>query len=386
MDPLDKSASAVLPQTPVPFLDLRSQYAEIRDAVMAETARLFESQQFILGAPVQKFEDEIAAYCGARFAVGCASGSDALMLALMALGIGPGDEVLTSPYTFFATAGSIAHLKAVPVFADVDAGTFNLDVDAVGDVLRRRPGVRAILPVHLFGGCADMDAISRLAGERGIPVIEDAAQAIGAEYKGRRAGSLGHAACFSFFPSKNLGGFGDGGMITTNDAALAERLRALRVHGATGEYRHEWIGVNSRLDALQAVVLSVKLRHLDGWTERRQRNAQCYRRMIAKEKIPVTAPAPAAFQTRHVFNQFVIRAARRDALRAHLAERGIATAVYYPIPLHLQACFASLGYRKGDFPVSEQLAAETLALPVYPQLAEEQIEHVAAGIASFYAS
>ena len=376
---------AAAAQTPIPFLDLQSQYLDIRDSVLADVARLFDSQQFILGEAVRRFEDELAAYCGAKFAVGCASGSDALMLALMALGIGPGDEVLTSPYTFFATAGSIAHLKAVPIFADVDPTTFNLNVDSVQQALERHPRVRAIIPVHLFGGCADMDSISHLAAGRGIPIIEDAAQAIGAEYNGRRAGSLGTAACFSFFPSKNLGGFGDGGMITTGDPEFAERLRALRMHGRTGEYIHEWIGVNSRLDALQAVILSVKLRRLDFWTVRRQENAQLYGRLFRELNIPVLTPRAAAFQTRNVFNQFVIRASERDCLRAHLAKLGIATSIYYPLPLHLQPCFANLGYRKGDFPVSEQLASETLALPVYPELSSEQIERVAAGIASFYA-
>lgn len=376
--------SAASAQTPIPFLDLQSQYLDIRDTVLADVARLFDSQQFILGEAVRRFEDELAAYCGARFAVGCASGSDALMLALMALGIGPGDEVLTSPYTFFATAGSIAHLNAVPVFADVDSATFNLNADLVRDALDRHPRVRAIVPVHLFGGCADMDPISQLAAVREIPVIEDAAQAIGAEYNGRRAGSLGSAGCFSFFPSKNLGGFGDGGMITTGDSKFAERLRALRIHGRTAEYIHEWIGVNSRLDALQAVVLSVKLQKLDFWTARRQENAQLYGRLFREQNIPVLTPETATFQTRHVFNQFVIRAAERDSLRAHLARLGIATAIYYPLPLHLQPCFANLGYRKGDFPVSERLAAETLALPVYPELSSEQIERIAAGIASFY--
>jgi len=376
---------AAAAQTPIPFLNLQAQYLDIRDSVLADVVRLFDSQQFILGEAVRRFEVELAAYCGARFAVGCASGSDALMLALMALGIGAGDEVLTSPYTFFATAGSIAHLKAVPIFADVDPTTFNLSVDSVQEALERHPQVRAIIPVHLFGGCADMDPICRLAAGRGIPIIEDAAQAIGSEYNGRRAGSLGTAACFSFFPSKNLGGFGDGGMITTGDPEFAERLRALRMHGRTGEYIHEWIGVNSRLDALQAVILSVKLRKLDFWTGRRQENAQLYGRLFRELNIPVLTPRAAAFQTRHVFNQFVIRAPERDSLRAHLAKLGIATAIYYPLPLHLQPCFANLGYRKGDFPISEQLAAETLALPVYPELSSEQIERVATGIASFYA-
>jgi dTDP-4-amino-4,6-dideoxygalactose transaminase len=378
-------AQAASAQTPIPFLDLALQYRDIRDSVLAEVGRLFESQQFILGKAVERFENEIAAYCGARFAVGCASGSDAIMLTLMALGIEPGDEVLTSPYTFFATAGSVAHLKAVPVFADVDPRTFNLDVDSVGCALKRHPRIRAIIPVHLFGGCADMNHVRRLADERGIPVIEDAAQAIGAEYNGRRAGTLGRAGCFSFFPSKNLGGFGDGGIITTDDADLAARLRALRVHGRTGEYIHEWIGVNSRLDALQAVILRVKLQRLDDWIGRRQHNARLYRHLLQACDIPVVAPEPAPFQTRHVFNQFVIRAANRDRLRAHLAARGVATAVYYPLPLHLQPCFSALGYRRGDFPASEQLAAEALALPVFPELSEEQIKRVVCEIESFYA-
>ncbi|MEK7404097.1 MAG: DegT/DnrJ/EryC1/StrS family aminotransferase [Acidobacteriota bacterium] len=369
----------------IPLLDLNAQHREIREQALAAVVRVVDSQRFILGGEVQELERGIAAYCSTDFAVGCASGSDALLLALVALGIGPGDEVLTTPYTFFATAGSIVHAGATPVFVDVDPATFNMDVTRVEEVLAARPKIRAIIPVHLFGACADMDPLLALARPRGIHVIEDAAQSIGAEYKGRRAGGLGDVACFSFYPSKNLSGYGDGGMLTTNDAALTERLAALRVHGADQKYIHEWVGFNSRLDAIQAAVLRVKLRHLDAWTDGRQRNAALYRRRLAELGVPVVAPVAAAHTTRHVFNQFVIRAPWRDELRAHLAQQGVGTEVYYPLPLHLQPCFAHLGYRSGDFPVSERLAAETLALPVYPELSAEDIEYVCQAMKTFYA-
>jgi dTDP-4-amino-4,6-dideoxygalactose transaminase len=367
----------------IPLLDLRPQYDRLRQEVSAELLRVADSQQFILGEDVRRFESEIAAYCGTRHAIGCASGSDALFLALLALEIRPGDEVLTTPYTFFATAGAVSRLGAVPVFADVEEGTFNLDPARVAEVLRTHPKVRAIIPVHLFGGCADMDAIEVLAGAREIPVIEDAAQSIGAEYCRRRAGGIGRAGCFSFFPSKNLGGFGDGGMLTTNDSDLAARLAALRIHGRTAKYLHRWVGINSRLDTLQAAVLRVKLRYLDGWTAGRQRHADLYRSLLAAtpEIIP---PVPAASQNRHVYNQFVIRCPRRDALQEYLKQNGIGSEVYYPIPLHLQPCYTDLGYRKGDFPVSERLAQESLALPVYSDLAAEDIEYVCAAIQRFY--
>ncbi len=368
----------------IPLLDLKAQHARIREEVLAQIVQVADSQRFILGEEVRQFESEIAAYCGAGFAVGCASGSDALFLALLALEIRPGDEVLTTPYTFFATAGAISRLGAVPVFADVDEGTFNLDPNRVAEVLASHPKVRAIIPVHLFGGCADMDPLCALAAERGIPVIEDAAQAIGAEYKGRRAGSIGQVGCFSFFPSKNLGGYGDGGMITTNDASLAERLTALRIHGRTGKYFHRWVGINSRLDALQAAVLRVKLRHLDAWSAGRQRNAERYRARLAESGAPVIPAAPAACQTRHVYNQFVIRCPERDALQAHLKKQGVGSEVYYPLPLHLQPCYEELGYSKGDFPVSERLAAESLALPVHSELAAEDIDYICESIRSFY--
>jgi len=372
-------------QKQVPLLNLRAQHKAIRDEVLAAITRVVDSQKFILGEDVQKLEEEIAAYCGAKYAVGCASGSDALFLALLALEIGPGDEVLTTPYTFFATAGAISRIGAVPVFVDVEEQTFNLDVNLAAKALAAHPRIRALLPVHLFGGCADMDPICELARERSIPVIEDAAQSIGSEYKGRRAGSIGLAGCFSFFPSKNLGGYGDGGMITTNDSQLAERLKALRVHGRTGKYFHEWIGVNSRLDALQAAVLRVKLRYLDEWSAGRQRNAERYRTELAKSAIPVTPAMPAAYQTRHIYNQFVIRCSERDRLQAYLKEQGVGSEIYYPLPLHLQPCYSGLGHRKGDFPVSEKLAAESLALPVQGELPFEDIDYVCDTIRTFYA-
>ncbi len=277
----------------IPLLDLRAQHRHIREEVLAEVVRVIDSQKFILGEDVERIEREIAAYCQAPFAIGCASGSDALLLALLALDIGPGDEVLTTPYTFFATAGAISHAGAIPVFVDVAERDFNIDVNAVEATLTSRPKIRAVIPVHLFGGCADMDPILAAAARRGVPVIEDAAQAIGAEYKGRRAGSMGATGCFSFFPSKNLGGYGDGGMLTTSDAALADKLKALRGHGTTRKYHHEWVGINSRLDALQAAVLAMKLRYLDGWSEGRQRNATRYRAGLAGKSLPVSVPFPS---------------------------------------------------------------------------------------------
>jgi len=366
----------------VPLLDLRAQYNKIREEVQAAANRVFESQYFILGDEVAKFEESVAQYSNARYGVGCASGSDALTLSMMALGIQPGDEVVTVSYTFFATAGEIHLVGAVPVFVDVDDRTFNMDVAQLAEVLRQRPKVRAILPVHLFGGCADMDPILALAKEHGVSVIEDAAQAIGSEYKGRRAGSMGALGCFSFFPSKNLGGFGDGGMVTTDDEALAGRLKVLRMHGRTGKYIHEVVGVNSRLDALQAAILQVKLAHLDEWTEGRRKNAANYRELL--KGAPVIPPMPADYQTRHIYNQFVIRCPRRDELQAFLREYGVGSEVYYPLPLHLQECFSSLGYKAGDFPVSERLSGETLALPIHSELSREDIEYVCERICSFY--
>jgi dTDP-4-amino-4,6-dideoxygalactose transaminase len=369
----------------VPLLDLRAQHQKIREEVLAEIVRVVDTQRFILGEDVQKLEQEIAQYCGATHAIGCASGSDALILALMALGVGPGDEVLTTPYTFFATAGAISRVGATPVFVDVEERTFNLDVNQLADALAKRPKVRSIIPVHLFGGCADMDPILQMAAARGISVIEDSAQSIGSEYKGRRAGSMGNIGAFSFFPSKNLGGFGDGGIMTTNDAATAERLTALRVHGRTGKYFHQWIGVNSRLDTLQAAVLRVKLRYLDGWTEGRQKHAEQYRKQFAKMSVPVVAMDPVEYQTRHVYNQFVIRGEKRDELQAFLKAQGIGSEIYYPLPLHMQPCYSDLGYKEGDFPVSEKLAKDSLALPVHADLSDEDINYICETIRSFYA-
>ncbi len=364
----------VVTQKQIPLLDLQTQHSQIREEVLAAVTRVVDSQKFILGAEVEAFEREIADYCGTEFAVGCASGTDALILALMAAGVAPGDQVITTPYSFFATAGAIAHLGAIPVFADVDPATFNLNPECAAEAIARSPRARAIIVVHLFGGSADMEPLCAIARQYRLVLIEDAAQAIGAEYRGRRAGDIGDIGCFSFYPSKNLSAFGEGGLVTTQDAQIAERVRALRVHGSTEKYVHQWVGINSRLDALQAAVLRVKLRHLDGWTERRQTNARLYQDLLSTA--PVDLPRPAPYQTRHVFNQFVVRTRRRDAMRSHLASHGVGTEVYYPVPLHMQPCFSSLGYHSGDFPVSEALAQETLALPIYPELSEEDIAYV----------
>jgi dTDP-4-amino-4,6-dideoxygalactose transaminase len=377
-------AEAVNAVKQIPLLDLRAQHAHIREEVLAAVTRVIDSQKFILGEEVQKLEQEIAAYSGARFAIGCASGSDALFLALLALDIGAGHEVLTTPYTFFATAGAIHRTGAKPVFVDIEPGTFNMDMTRVAGVLDAHPKIRAIIPIHLFGGCADMDPLCALARERGIPVIEDAAQSIGSEYRGRRAGSIGEICCFSFFPSKNLGAYGDGGMVTTSDPALRERLAALRVHGSKRKYYHDWVGINSRLDALQAAVLRVKFRYLDSWTRGRQENAALYRKLLAEMDIPVTPPAEAPYQTRHIYNQFCIRGERRDALQAFLKEHGVGTEVYYPLPLHLQVCFADLGNQPGDFPVSEALAKESLALPIHSELSKDDVAYVCRTVKAFY--
>jgi dTDP-4-amino-4,6-dideoxygalactose transaminase len=366
----------------VPLLDLKRQFDPIRDEVMREVERVIESQRFILGDDLERFERNFAAYCRTDHAVGCASGTDALELALLALDIGPGDEVLTVPYSFFATAGAILSLGAKPVFVDVEPDTFNMDVTKLEAALAAHPNVKAILPVHLYGGCADMDPILAAAGS--IPVIEDVAQSHGAEYNGRRSGSMGRIGCFSFFPTKNLGAFGDGGMLTTNDEALAKKLRALRVHGSIAKYIHQWPGKNSRLDALQAAVLDVKLRHLDKWTEGRQRNAGLYHEYLTRSG--AILPQPAAHQTRHIYNQFVIRVPHRDQLRAWLAEQGIGTEVYYPRALHLQPALESFGFKEGDFPISEQLSKETLALPIFAEATEEEIRTVAESIRAFLKS
>ena len=369
--------------TSVPLLDLKAQYGPIRDEIRAKVDEVMDNQAFILGAEVKAFEEECAAYCGARHAVGVSSGTDALIIALMALGVGPGDEVITSPFTFFATAGSISRVGATPVFVDIERETFNIDPGAIGAAVTDK--TKAIMPVHIFGQCVDMDPVNSLAQEHNLAVIEDAAQAIGSEYKGHRAGSLGTAGCFSFFPSKNLGGFGDGGLVTTNDDTLAEKITLLRMHGAHSGYLHDMVGGNFRLDALQAAVLRIKLRHLDSWTDGRRRNADDYRRRFGEAGLAGNEiKLPVEIMDRHIYNQYVIRAKDRDSLRNHLAELKVGNAIYYPLPLHLQECFAHLGYAEGDFPVSEDAAKEVLALPVYNELTGEQRAGVVDGIRSFY--
>ena len=361
---------------PVPLLDLKAQYQSIRDEIQEALLRVVESQYFILGPEVEALEQEVAAYSHCRYGIGVSSGTDALLVALMALSIGLGDEVITTPYTFFATAGAITRLGARPVFVDIDPLTYNIDPTAIEAAIT--PRTRAIMPVHLYGQMADMDPIMAIATHHRLVVIEDAAQAIGAEYKGRRAGSIGHIGCFSFFPSKNLGGIGDGGMVTTNDPDLAARMRLLRAHGAQPKYYHQLLGGNFRLDAVQAAVVRVKLRYLDEWTAARQRNATRYRELLAD--VGVTLPTDAGYG-RHIYNQFVIRCEQRDALMAHLKARQIGTEIYYPLPMHLQECFTDLGYQQGDFPASELAALETLAIPVYPELSDEQQHAVVRAVA-----
>ncbi|MEO8659635.1 MAG: DegT/DnrJ/EryC1/StrS family aminotransferase [Bryobacteraceae bacterium] len=367
---------------PVRLLNLQLQYAAIRDEVMAAVERVIDSQYFILGAEVERFEEEAAAYLKTAFAVGCASGSDAIMLALAAAGIKPGEGVLTSAFSFFASAGYVVHAGATPVFCDIDPQTFNIDPAEAEVIGSRDRRIRALLPVHLYGGCADMDPLIGLAVAKEWAVVEDAAQSIGAEYKGRRALALGGFGCTSFFPSKNLGAFGDGGLVTTDSPQMAASLRALRMHGSSVKYFHETVGWNSRLDAMQAAVLRVKLKYLDEWTAGRQRNAALYTQLL--DGSDVTPPRPAGYQTRHVWNQYVIRCPRRDDLRGHLAALGIGTEVYYPLPLHLQPCFTELGYREGDFPEAERAAKEVLALPIQSELTADQIEWIATSVRAFY--
>ncbi len=370
----------------VPLLDLKAQFATIKDEVMAAVADVFESQYFILGPSVTRCEELIAEYCRCKHAIGVSSGSDALLIALMAEGVGPGDEVITTPYTFFATAGAIARLGAKPVFVDIKPDTYNIDPAKIEEKITDK--TKAIIPVDLYGQCAEIDVIVKIAKSHGVPVIEDAAQAIGAEQNGQRAGSTVEYGCFSFFPSKNLGAAGDGGVVITQDDQLADKLRVLRMHGSKPKYYHTMVGGNFRLDALQAAVVSVKLAHLDDWTAGRQANADRYRRLFDESGLvssgnvglPMVAP-----QRRHIYNQFVIRVPKRDELRAYLGENNVATEVYYPVPLHLQECFAYLGHKTGDFPKSEKAAAETLALPIYPELSDQQAARVVECIAGFLA-
>lgn len=374
--------STVQRKSLLPFLDLKAQFATIRSEILDAVTHTLDSQHFILGPEVEALEKAISVLTGCSHAIGCASGSDALILALLALEIDRADEVITTPFTFVASAGSIARVGAKPVFVDIDPLTFNINPQAIEKAIT--PRTKAIMPVHLFGLSADMNAIHEIAAAHRLSVIEDAAQAIGARYEGRAVGSLGQLGCFSFFPSKNLGGAGDGGMITTNDAKLADRLRVLRVHGARTKYEYEMLGMNSRLDALQAAILRVKLRHLDRWAVARRNNAQRYRELFREFRLEsmITSPVASA-RLSHVYNQFTIRVKDRDALREHLQDRGIPTEIYYPKPLHLQKAFAYLGHKKGDFPASESACLEVMSLPIYPELTEEQQRSVVAAIADF---
>lgn len=371
------AATAVKPA--FPFLDLKAQYATIRDEVNSAVERVFESQVFIMGPEVSAFEEEVRSKVGCEYVFGCASGSDALLLALMALGVGPGDEVITVPFTFVATVGAIARLHARTVFVDIDPVTFNLDPEKLEQAIT--PRTKAIIPVHLFGLCADMDAVLEIASKRGIPVVEDAAQAIGSRIGDRVAGNMGTFGCFSFFPSKNLGGAGDGGLITTNDAELAAKLKLLRNHGSKTKYDYVLLGINSRLDALQAAVLRVKLRYLDQWASGRRKNAARYGELLSDCDFVTLPTAPKGFF--HVYNQYTIRSDKRDALKEFLQSRGIPTEIYYPHALHLQPAFADLGYSADAFPQAEKSSAEVLSLPIYPELRDEHLVAVAQAIRDF---
>lgn len=363
----------------VPLLDLKAQFATIRDEMMPAILAVMESQHFINGPEVSELEQKVAAYCDCKAAVGVSSGTDALLASLMTLGIGPGDEVITTPYTFFATVGSIWRTGARPVFVDIEPDTFSIDPSKIEAAATGK--TKAIMPVHLFGQMADMDPIMEIARRHNLHVVEDAAQAIGATYKGRKAGSIGTVGCFSFFPSKNLGGTGDGGMVVTQDEQLADRLAQCRNHGSKPKYYHKWVGGNFRLDTLQAAGLIVKLKHLDDWSARRRENAARYNQLFAGFE-QVTTPVVRDYNV-GIYNQYVVRVPRRDKLLAFLKENGVGTAVYYPLSLHRQECFASLGYQKGDFRISENAAAETLAIPIYPELTDEQICYVAGKVKEF---
>ena len=367
----------------VPLLDLQVQYRPLRDEILAAVTRVCDSQRFIMGAEVAALEEELARIIGVHHAVALSSGTDALLVALMALGIKAGDEVVTTPYSFFATSGSIVRLGARPVFVDIDPATFNIDPARIAGAVTAR--TKAILPVHLFGLAADLDPIVEVASRAGVPIVEDAAQAIGATYRSRPAGAFGAFGCFSFFPSKNLGAFGDAGLLTTNDESLARRVQRLRVHGMEPKYHHHLVGGNFRMDALQAAVLRVKAPHLAAWTEARRANRARYVALFRnggladRVTLPIEPPG-----RRHVFNQFTIRTPDRDRLQRHLDERGIGNEIYYPVPLHLQPCFADLGHHRGDFPNAERAAAESLSLPIYGELTEAQQEAVVTAIADFF--
>jgi len=369
----------------VPLLDLAQQHQALRPELEAALSRVLDTNGFILGDEVAKLESEIAAYCGVKHAIGCASGSDAILLALMALGVGPGDSVITTPYSFFATVSSITRLGATPVFVDIERETYNIDASLIEAKIDST--IKAIEPVHLYGQCADMPVINEISDRVGVPIVEDAAQAIGAEIEGARAGSLSAIGCISFYPSKNLGGLGDGGMMTTNDDKLANKLRALRVHGSEEKYFHKFVGLNSRLDGFQGATLRVKLPHLEEWTEKRRANARRYHELFTDAGLAEQVVLPVEVDgRRHIYNQFVVRipGGQRDKLRSYLSECDVGTDIYYPVPLHLQECFRYLGHREGDFPESERASRETLALPIYPELQPEQQEYVVDCIAKFF--
>lgn len=377
----------------VPLLDLTRQYETIRDEIHATAEEVFASQQFILGPKVEELERNIAGYCGCPFALGVSSGTDALLISLMSAGVGREDIVVTTPFTFFATAGSITRIGARPLFVDIDPATYNLDPVALEQTIAlldapRKKRLKAIIPVHLYGQCAEMEPILRLARENNLIVIEDAAQAIGSEYRwadGRvsRAGSMGDYGCFSFFPSKNLGAFGDGGVVTACDKEIFHRLKILRVHGSEPKYYHHVIGGNFRLDAFQAAVLTVKLKRLEEWTGKRISNAGRYRKLFEEKRLKHLS-LPLEKVGRHVYNQFVVKAEKRDELRAFLSQKGIGTEIYYPVPLHLQQCYRDLGYKPGDFPVCEDAAERTLALPIFPELTETELAYVVDSISEFF--
>jgi len=374
----------------VPFLDLTPQFASIEKEIKSALDEVFKTQQFILGPKVEALEQTIAQYCRMKYAIGVASGSDALLLSLMALGIGMGDEVIIPPFTFFATAGTVSRLGARPVFVDIDPETYNIDPSKIDAKITSK--TKAIIPVHLYGQCADMDPILQIAEAKHLFVIEDAAQALGAEYwpplysDGRRAGQMGDLGCFSFFPTKNLGAFGDAGMVVTNNPTWAEKIRIMRVHGSQPKYFHKWIGINSRLDAIQAAVLFAKFRHLERWTEGRQRNAERYRSLLKdlSLSLPGFRLPTIQYKNRHIFHQYVIAVPKRNELRQFLTKEGIGTEIYYPVPLHLQECYSFLDHHPGDFPASEKAAEETLALPIYPELTEDQQVYVVERIKGFY--
>ncbi len=367
----------------VPLLDLKAQYRTMKPEIMAVMEAVCDEQGFVLGPRVTEFEQATAQYIGSRSAIGCASGSDALLLALMAMGVQAGDEIITVPFTFFATAGAISRLGAKPVFVDIRPDTFNIDPNQIERAIT--PRTKAIIPVHLFGQCADMAAINEIAKRKNVRVIEDACQAIGAAQNGKKAGVLGDAGCFSFFPTKNLGGFGDGGLLTTDNSTLADALAMLRVHGSRVRYLHEAVGINSRLDALQAAVLHVKLKYLDQWADGRRRNADRYRQLFTAAKLvdritlPVTAPGNF-----HVYNQYTIRVQKRDELRAFMKDKGVGTEIYYPLPMHLQNCYRDLGHQKGAFPVSERAAEEVLSLPIFAELTDAQLVYVVETVKQFF--